>query len=446
MAKVEEPETGALREPARADDVNVRGAEAAVRALAPELAGNSIGDYARAWWSRVKSGESGVLPVVIGLVAISIIFQIQNSKFLSSENLTNLLIQAAAFMLLGMGEVYALLLGEIDLSIGFVSGIGGIVTAELVKTSTWWPGDQHWPWWAAIAVALIATFAIGLLQGTLITRLRLPSFIVTLAGLLFWQGVMLRMLGKGGTVPIQSEVINDIAGGHLSPLAGWVVAIVVVAGFALYTVTRDVRRRRSGLVAPPMSLTGLKIATVAAAAVVLLLICNADRGALTPVRGVPWVVLVVLLVLTLWTILLGRTRFGRYVYAIGANPEAARRAGVNLTRIRTVAFGLASMTAGIGGIVYASRLRSVSTSLDGGTLVLYAVATAVIGGTSLFGGRGKALHPVLGGVVIAAIYNGMGLLGMSAAAQYMITALVLLAAVTVDAVARRGRAVASAQR
>jgi D-xylose transport system permease protein len=215
--------------------------------------------------------------------------------------------------------------------------------------------------------------------------------------------------------------------------------IAIVGGFGAATARRDARRRASGLVAPPASLTALKIGVTAAAGIALVLVCNTDRGALVPIRGVPWVVFIVLAVLAAWSLLLGRTRFGRYVYAIGGNPEAARRAGINLARIRTACFALAGLTAGIAGIIYASRLRSVSTSLDGGTLVLYSVASAVIGGTSLFGGRGKPLHAVLGGVVIAAIYNGMGLLGMSAAAQYMVTALVLLAAVTVDAVARRGR-------
>jgi D-xylose transport system permease protein len=213
----------------------------------------------------------------------------------------------------------------------------------------------------------------------------------------------------------------------------------VVGAFGLLTWWRDSRRRRSGLVAPPTSLTWLKIAGVAVAGLAVVLICNADRGVLVPVMGMPWVVLIILAVLTAWTFLLGRTRFGRYVYAIGGNPEAARRAGVNLARIRTTAFMLSSLTAGIAGLVYASRLRSVSTNLDGGQLVLYAIASAVIGGTSLFGGRGKALDAVLGGIVIAAIYNGMGLLGLSAALQYVVTALVLIAAVTVDALARRGR-------
>ncbi|HEY5012230.1 MAG TPA: ABC transporter permease [Acidimicrobiia bacterium] len=409
-------------------------------AVAPEIVADNFRDYVHAWVSRVRGGESGVLPVVIGFIAISILFQAQNSKFLSSGNLTNLLVQSAVFMLLGMAEVFALLLGEIDLSIGFVSGIGGIVAAELVVPA------RGWPWWAAIAVALLTTAAIGTLHGTIITRLRLPSFVVTLAGLLGWQGVMLLMLGKGGTVPIPDKVINDLANGNLTPTAGWLAAVLIVGMFALVTWFRDARRRASGLVAPPVSLTVLKIAAVAASAAALLFVCNTNRGALVPIRGVPWVVLIVLGVLVAWTLLLGRTKFGRYMYAIGGNPEAARRAGVNLALIRTTAFALSGFTAGIAGIIYASRLRSVSTSLDGGTLVLYSVAAAVIGGTSLFGGRGKALHAVLGGLVIAAIYNGMGLLGMSAASQYMITALVLLAAVTVDAVARRGRVAGTTSR
>ena len=222
--------------------------------------------------------------------------------------------------------------------------------------------------------------------------------------------------------------------------------ILIVAGMGVLTWTHEARRRASGLVAPPASLTVLKIAGTAVAGVAVVLICNTNRGRLIPIKGVPWVVLIVLAVLAAWTFLLGRTKFGRYVYAIGGNAEAARRAGINLARIRTMCFVLASFTAGIAGIVYASRLRSVSTALDGGTLVLYAVAAAVIGGTSLFGGRGKAVHGVLGGIVIAAIDNGMGLQGYSAAAKYVVTALVLLVAVTIDAVARRNATRLDAER
>ena len=401
--------------------------------LPPELVANDLRDYVRGWWVRVRGGETGVLPVIIGLVIIGVIFQVQNDNFLSAGNLVNLLVQAAVFMLLGMAEVFALLLGEIDLSIGFIAGLGGTVAAELVKVQT------GWPWWAAIIVGLLSGAAIGALQGTIITRLGLPSFVVTLAGLLGWQGVLLIILGQGGTLPINDAVINDLANGNLTVVAGWIITVATVGGYALLTWLRDTRRRKSGLVAPPVSITVLKIVVVAGFGVVLVLICNANRGALVSIRGMPWVVPIVLTVLGMWSFLLGRTKFGRYMYAVGGNPEAARRAGVNLAFIRTVAFTLAGLTAGVAGLIYASQLRSVSTTLQGGQLVLFAVAAAVIGGTSLFGGRGKALHAALGGIVIAAIYNGMGLLGLSAASQYIVTALVLLAAVTVDALARRGR-------
>jgi D-xylose transport system permease protein len=380
---------------------------------------------------RIRSGDSGVLPVVGGLLLISILFQSLNSNFLSAGNLVNLLIQGAVYMLLAMGEVFALLLGEIDLSIGFVSGIGGVVTAELVKQST------GWPWWGAILVALLVCAAIGVVQGTIITRIGLPSFVVTLAGLLGFQGVMLLILGKGGSLPINDKIINDFASGNLTPAASWIVMIAIVAVVGARMWVQESRRRSTGLIAPPASLTAIKVAAIAVAGVVIVLICNTNRGRIVPIKGVPWVVLIVLGVLAAWTFLLGRTKFGRYVYAIGGNAEAARRAGINLARIRTLCFMLASFTAGIAGIIYASRLRSVSTALDGGTLVLYAVAAAVIGGTSLFGGRGKAMHAVLGGIVIAAIDNGMGLQNYSAAAKYVVTALVLLTAVTIDALARR---------
>ncbi len=419
--------------PAPANPETAAAVAEAELAVKPEIVADSFGEYVRGIWARLRAGETGVLPVVIGLFGIAVIFQIQNDKFLSAQNLVNLLVQGAVFMLLAMGEVFALLLGEIDLSIGFVAGIGGIIAAELVKPET------GWPWWAAIAAALAVTAAIGALQGTIITRLRLPSFVVTLAGLLAWEGVMLLILGNGGTLPINDDVLNDLANGQLTPLAGWIVLVGSVAVYGLMMWRRDRRRRASGLVVPPMGLTVAKIVGMAAAGVGLVLICNANRGALIPIRGVPWVVMIVLGVLVAWTVLLGRTRYGRYVYAVGGNAEAARRAGVNLARIRTLAFTLSAFTAGIAGLIYASRLRSVSTNLDGGQLVLYSVAAAVIGGTSLFGGRGKPVHAVLGGLVIAAIYNGMGLLGLSAALQYVVTALVLLAAVTLDAVARRGR-------
>jgi D-xylose transport system permease protein len=390
-------------------------------------------DYVRVSVAKIRGGDTGVLPVIAGLLLVSILFQSLNGNFLTAGNLVNLLVQAAVFSILAMGQVFALLLGEIDLSIGFVAGLSAVIMAERVQPTV------GWPWWVAILAALAATAAIGALQGSLITRLGLPSFVVTLGGLLFWQGVMLTILGSGGSILIQDQTINDISSGNLSRIAGWVVMLVIVAVFAVYTWRGDARRREAGLTAPPAVLTLAKILLSLAGGVALVLLCNTDRGIIRPVYGVPWVVLLVFLVLAVWTFVLGRTRFGRYIYAIGGNAEAARRAGISLARIRTLAFVLVSFTAGIAGVVYASRLRSISTAIDGGTLVLYAVAAAVIGGTSLFGGRGKAVHGVLGGIVIAAIDNGMGLLGFTAASKYMVTALVLLAAVTIDALSRRGR-------
>ena len=427
MATTEDPQVSAVEE------LTEPTGDAAAMAVAPELMAQTFGEYVRAWLARVRGGDAGALPVIAGLLIISILFQSLNSKFLTAGNLVNLLIQSAVYMLLAMAEVYVLLLGEIDLSAGFVAGIGGVVMAELLKQGT------DWPWWAAVLVALLATAAIGALHGTLITRIGLPSFVVTLAGLLGWQGVMLLILGEGGVVPINNKVINNITSGQLSVAASWIVTLVLVALYGTRTWVRDSRRRGSGLVAPPVSLTILRIVGVLVAGVAVVLICNTDRGVNTTIQGVPYVVFVVLGVLVAWTFLLGRTKAGRYVYAIGGNPEAARRAGVSLSFIRTMCFTLASFTAGIAGIVYASRLRSGSTSIDGGTLVLYAVAAAVIGGTSLFGGRGKAANAVLGGLVIAAIDNGMGLQGYSAYVRFIVTALVLLAAVTIDALTRRGR-------
>jgi D-xylose transport system permease protein len=399
----------------------------------PELS-ESLGEYARAWAKRIRSGESGVLPVLGGLIVLVVIFQVQNSVFLSAGNLTNLLVQGSVFVLLGMAEVWVLILGEIDLSVGYVAGIGGVITAILTAP------PNNFPWYAAITVGMVATACIGVLQGTLVIRLRLPSFVVTLAGLLGWEGVVLYLVnthGTGGTIRISNNVLLDLSNGNLSPVAGWIIMVGSVLVFGGVTLLRDRHRQSSGLVAPPLAVTILKIAVMAVAGVALVLICNTNRGVLVPLRGIPYVVLIILGFLILWTFLLGRTRFGRYLYAIGGNAEAARRAGISLGWNRLWAFALTSFTAGAAGILYASRLGSISNNIDGGTLVLYAVAAAVIGGTSLFGGRGKMVYPLLGGLVIATIYNGMGLLGLAAAYQYMVTALVLVAAVSIDALARR---------
>ena len=411
---------------------------AALPGSSAELMAGSMAEYARIWARRIRSGESGALPVIIGLIVIVLIFQIKSSLFLSAGNLVNLMTQAAFIITLGMAEVFVLLLGEIDLAAGFTAACGAVIALYLVA--------KNYPWWVAVIVALVACGAYGALQGIVITRLRLPSFVVTLAGFLGLSGVLLSLIdatgtiGNGGVIRLQSNVLNDIEAGALSPVASWIVMIVLVALAGLLLYSRDRRRRVSGLVAPPLSITLLKIIVIAIAGVVVVVVGNTNRGTfLLAVRGLPWVVLVVLAVLVVYSTLLSRTRFGRYIYAIGGNAEAARRAGVNTNRIRVLAFTLCGVTAGITGIIYSSYLGSISSGVNGGQNVLDAVAAAVIGGTSLFGGRGKMLDAVLGGLVVGVIANGLQLLGLSAATQLIWTALVLVAAVTVDSLTRRGR-------
>ena len=423
-------------QPPGADEVAAQTAASA----APDVIADSFGEYVKIWWTRVRNGESGALPVILGLVVIVVYFQARSSLFLSAGNLVNLIEQAAWIVTLGMAEVFVLLLGEIDLSIGYTSAIGAVFTCWLLV-----PPDPA-PWPLAVLVGLAFPALFGLVEGVIITWLRLPSFVVTLAGQLAALGILLSIIntaapGSGGTIRLYNNVLNDIENGAMSPLTGWIVtAAAVVLGGALM-LTRDSRRRAGGLAAPPPSVTWLKVAAMAVAGVVVVLIGNTNRGVgFVVVRGVPWVILVVLVVLVAWSFLLGRTRFGRYVYAIGGNAEAARRAGINLSRIRVLAFVLAGLTAGIVGIIYASQLGSVSSNVPGGQNVLFAVAAAVIGGVSLFGGRGKMLGAVLGGVIVAVIYNGLQLLGLGASPQYIWTAVVLLAAVTIDTVARRSQA------
>ncbi|HTR71211.1 MAG TPA: ABC transporter permease [Mycobacteriales bacterium] len=404
-----------------------------------ELVADSLGEYLSGQWKRMKAGESGALPVVVGLLIIVIIFQVQNSKFLSTGNLTNLIEQAGVFVLLGMAEVFVLLLGEIDLSTGFVAGVGAVVTGELATT----PHNVNW--FLAVLAGLATCAVIGVIQGLLITRLGLPSFIVTLAGLLGWSGFLLWLIEKdknatGGTIAVTNNVLNDLVNGSMSAAAGWITMIVAVGLYGAVSIYQTQRRRRSGLVTPPLALVLLKIAGLAGAGIILVLVCNANRGFNgTQLLGVPWIVPILLVVLVIYSILLGRMPFGRHLYAIGGNAEAARRAGISLNRVRLLAFMLCSFTAGLAGMIYLSQLGSISSGIAGGNLVLYAVAAAVIGGTSLFGGRGKMSHAVIGGFVITTIYNGMGLIQIGPAGQSMVIALVLLAAVTVDSLARRGR-------
>jgi D-xylose transport system permease protein len=414
--------------------------KAAAADVPPELVAQSLGHYLRAWWLRVRGGDSGVLPVVLGIVVVAVSFQIANSKFLSSQNLVNLFEQSTVYMVLAMAEIFALLLAEIDLSVGLVMGLGSVVVAELVQ-----PTGAGFPWWAAIIVALLACAAWGAIQGWLVAQVRMPSFIVTLGGLLILEGVAIIVLNGSlvsiGNTRFRNEVVlYDIFWGHFSPLVGWILLAVLVAAAGTGLWLRDVGKRRQGLATPPRTLTALKIVLMAVAGIALVAICNVNRAHFGVIEGVPYIIPIVLVVLAASTVLLQRTRFGRYVYAIGGNPEAARRAGVKLASVRIRAFALAGLTSGIAGVLFASWQVTMTTNIikESNSYVLLAIAAAVIGGTSLFGGRGKTIHGVLGGLVIGGIYNGLYLLGLQTQWIDVAVAGVLLAAATVDVLSRRG--------
>jgi D-xylose transport system permease protein len=421
--------------------------EVAAADVSPEQLAQSLRQYFRVWWLRVRSGNSGVLPVILAIVIVAVTFEIVTPEhaFLRPSNLVYIFGLSTVYMVLAMAETVVLLLGEIDLSVGAVALFGGVIAFKLVQQ----PGPA-WPWWAAMLASLACCGLIGALQGTLIARLKIPSFIVSLGGFLLFSGILIVVLGGAdGTVSVSTSVPNqrviyDMVQGLIVPAASWAALAVVVGAVGTALWLRAAARRRQGLAAPPASLTVIRIALVALVGVAVVMICTVNRGTpLVAVEGVPWVIPIVLVVLGAWTLVLQRTRFGRYVYAIGGNPEAARRAGVSLAGIRTWAFALCSATAGLGGILLGSFFfgEYSTNTQDPGQLVLYSVAAAVIGGVSLFGGRGKAIHGVLGGLLIGGIAYGVSLLNLGTLAtplEYILPGGVLLAAVLVDVLSRRG--------
>lgn len=389
---------------------------------------DGFGDYFRRWWDDVRAGELGSLPIIVGLIIIAIVFQTQNDRFLTAGNFVNLIVQSAAITLIAMGIVFVLLLGEIDLSVGYVSGVAGVIVAILLTADGSVP-----PTFVAILLALGAGIGIGALHGLLITKVGMPSFVVTLAGLLAWNGVVLLLIGSRGTVVLQDDFTIGLANDFMSDSAAWILMLVCVAVYGGIQLNEVRVRRSNGLDHEPLTLIALRTAVLAVALGVVVYVANKDRG-------IPYVLLVVGFFLLFWTFILQRTRFGRYVYAVGGNAEAARRAGINVDRIRIYCFAICSFMAAVGGIVLASRLRSVDTNAGGGSILLYSIAAAVIGGTSLFGGRGFIKSALLGALVIASIDNGLGLLGLGSGEKFVITGGVLLLAVTVDSVSRRRQA------
>jgi D-xylose transport system permease protein len=395
--------------------------------LDPRLVGDQPG-LAGAWATfrrRLAQGELGTLPVIVGIAVIWAIFWLANDRFLTPGNLTNLLLQLAALGTIAIGVVLVLLLGEIDLSVGPLSGFAAGVMAVLnVK--------QGWPGWLAILAGLATGALIGLVQGFWVTRFRVPAFVVTLGGFLAWTGALLLVLGETGTVNLTDPAITGLTSTFFIPLDAWLLAVVAIVVYAAQKLWERRRRVAAGLPVPPLQFLVTRIVVIAVALLATAAVLAADRG-------LPLVLLIFVGLVVVVDLLIKRTRFGRHVLAVGGNSEAARRAGIQVDNIRLVVFILASTLAAAGGILAASRLFAVNQSSGAADTTLNAIAAAVIGGTSLFGGRGSAYSALLGGLVILSIQNGMNLLGFPSSTKFLVYGGVLLLAATVDALARRGR-------
>jgi D-xylose transport system permease protein len=374
---------------------------------------------------RVVQGDLSSLRVVFGLIVIAIVFQVQEPRFLSAENLTNLMLQITTIGLISVGIVYVLLLGEIDLSVGAVSGLCGAVMAVLnVK--------HGWNAYLAIAAALCVGAAIGCIQGSLFSKFVVPSFVVTLAGLLTWEGALLQVLGKTGSLNITDSKITGLANIFYSDTVGWIMAVVVLVAYGAVLALGFQKRVAAGLADRNPLPQIAKFVVVAIIVIGAVLILNSDRG-------VPLALLILLAFVVGMEYIVKGTTFGRHVFAVGGNAEAARRAGIRVNGVRIAVFTISGTMAAIGGVMAASRLFAVNQNSGGNELLLLAIAGPVIAGTSLFGGRGSVWTALLGALVIGSISNGMDLLGLSSPVKLMVTGGVLLLAVLVDAIVRLQR-------
>ncbi|MDP1720894.1 MAG: ABC transporter permease [Candidatus Nanopelagicaceae bacterium] len=391
---------------------------------------NALEDY----WSRVRSGDIGSLPAVLGLLVLCIVFGAMSDVFLSAGNFANLLTQAAAVTVIAMGLVFVLLLGEIDLSAGFASGVCGAVLVIMIT-------NHGIPWPIALLASIAVGAILGFTIGTLVARLGIPSFVVTLAAFLGFQGLLLLLAGEGGTIRLEDRTILAVENNNLSPAISWIFYLVVGILYTLSGLFRINSRRKAGLKSELFILWVLKtggLLAITGAAVYALNLERSNNPQLVSLKGIPVVVPLILALLIIGTFVLTRTVFGRHIYAVGGNAEAARRAGINVKRVRIWAFVICSSLAAVAGMLFASRQNSISPTTGGSSTLLYAVGAAVIGGTSLFGGKGRMRDAILGGFVVAVIDNGMGLLGYAAGIKYIVTGVVLLISAGVDAVSRRG--------
>lgn len=390
----------------------------------------AVSDYV----ARVRGGDVGSLPAVLGLGVLVVVFSVlRPTTFTNAFNFANLIHQSAAVIVIAMGLVFVLLLGEIDLSAGYTAGTAAAVMGIAVT-------KHGWPWWSG-ALACLATGAfIGTFIGLLVARLGIPSFVVTLAAFLGLQGVLLRIIGEGGTISIRDSALLAINNKDMPVWLGWLLYAVVIAGYAATTIRRAASRRASGLQAQATAVVAAKIVTLAVLLGLATAYLSGERSrnpAVTSIKGVPLVVAVLLVLLVCLNFVLSRTSFGRHVYAVGGNAEAARRAGINVKGVRLACFMIGSTLAAVAGILLASRDNSISPTTGGASTLLYAVGAAVIGGTSLFGGKGRIVDAILGGLVIAVIINGMGLLNQPSSVVFIVTGIVLLVAASVDAISRR---------
>jgi D-xylose transport system permease protein len=394
----------------------------------------TLGDAAREYWGRVRGGDVGSLPAILGLLVLFIIFSLANDKFLSTLNLANLITQSGSITVLAMGLVFVLLLGEIDLSAGVAGGVSAAIVGLLMT-------DHGQPWYLAAVLGIVSGAVIGVVIGLLVAKLGIPSFVVTLAFFLALQGVNLKLIGQGGSIGIDDDVIRGLTIKNVPVTVGWILAILLVLAFAAITLNRHRVQVAKNLAHDPFVLVVVKIVVFAAIILGVTALLNANRSLnpVFPIEGIPWVLPVVAVLLIFWTFVLSRTSYGRHLYAVGGNAEAARRAGINVGMMKISAFVICSSMAAVSGILAASYAGKVSPGSGGGNTLLYAVGAAVIGGTSLFGGRGRAVDAVIGGVVIATIANGLGLLNQASYINFLVTGGVLLLAASVDAVSRRRR-------
>jgi D-xylose transport system permease protein len=390
---------------------------------AAEIEPVGLASIPRRIWENVRAGNLGSWPVAIALAIVVLVFSQTATNFWSPGNFNNIITQMAGTCLLAYGIVFVLLIGEIDLSVSYVSGMAGVVVAELQR-----PDGAHLPGLVCILLAILAGTAIGAMQGSVIALIGVPSFVVTLAGFLIWQGAIQNILP--GVVVIQDATINNTVYYFFSDLGGWIIAAVVSAAYVGGTLGGAIAGVRHGIPIRNLWVFGGKLVALPAAIIVTVVICNKDRG-------VPFALLLVVSMLLLLTYVAKRTTFGRHVYAVGGNAEAARRAGINVPRIRILVFMIAGAMSGLGGVVLAARLNSVDLNAGGGTLLIDAIAAAVIGGTSLFGGRGEVRSALFGALMIATVANGMFILGWKTGTIFITTGAILLVAVTFDTVARR---------